>query len=78
MVSRGSVAAIVRNGVACLTVSWTAIAGIAAPVQAWFGWIQIERALRLDRPLPAAGLTFPTGAAVAVAGILVFLGVVLA
>ena len=54
------------------------VAGIAAPVQAWFGWIQIERALRLDRPLPAAHLTFPIGAAVSVAGILVFLGVVLA
>ena len=54
------------------------VAGIAAPVQAWFGWIQIERALRLDTPLPSAHLTFPIGAAVSVAGILVFLGVVLA
>ena len=50
------------------------VAGIAAPVQAWFGWMQIERALRLDRPLPAARLAFPIGAAVSVAGILVFLG----
>ena len=54
------------------------VAGIAAPVQAWFGWMQIERALRLDRTLPAARLTFPIGAAVSVAGILVILGFVLA
>ena len=54
------------------------VAGIAAPVQAWFGWVTVERALRLDTPLPAARLAFPIGAAVSVAGILVFLGVVLA
>ena len=54
------------------------VTGIAAPVQAWFGWLQIECALRLDSALPAARLTFPIGAAVSVAGILVFLGIVLA
>ena len=54
------------------------VAGIAAPLQAWFGWVKTERALRLDTPLPAARLTLPIGAAVSVAGILVFLGVVLA
>lgn len=54
------------------------VAGIAAPLQAWFGWVKTERALRHDAPLPPARLTLPIGAAVSVAGILVFLGVVLA
>ncbi len=54
------------------------VAGIAAPVQAWFGWLQIERALRLDKPLPAAHLAFPIGVAVSVAGALVLLSIILA
>ncbi len=54
------------------------VAGIAAPVQAWIGWARTERALRADRPLPSAPLALPLGVAVAVAGVLVLLGVVLA
>lgn len=54
------------------------IAGIAAPLQAWFGWVQIERALRLDMPLPSAALAFPIVIAVSTAGVLIFLSVILA
>jgi len=54
------------------------VAGLATPVQAWFGWAQAERALRLDRPLPSARLALPIGVAVVVAGVLVLLAVVLA
>lgn len=48
--------------------------GIAAPVQAWFGWARVERAMRLRRPLPAPVLAGPLGAGVLVAGVLVLLG----
>jgi len=54
------------------------VTGIATPVQAWVGWLRAERALRLDRPLPSAVLALPLGVAVAVAGVLVLLAVVLA
>lgn len=54
------------------------VAGILTPVQAWIGWVRTERALRLDTPLPSAKLALPLGVAVTVAGLLVFLGVVLA
>jgi putative membrane protein len=50
------------------------IAGIAAPVQAWFGWLRIERALRNSRPLPAPTLSLPIVIVVVVAGILVLVG----
>jgi putative membrane protein len=48
--------------------------GIAAPVQAWFGWARAERALRERRPLPAPVLSGPLAAGVALAGVLVLLG----
>lgn len=51
-------------------------AGIATPIQAWFGWARAEHALRLSRPLPSEALALPIGLAVVAAGILVFLGVV--
>jgi len=50
------------------------IAGIAAPVQAWFGWLRIERALRNSRPLPAPVLSLPIVVVVVVAGLLVLIG----
>jgi putative membrane protein len=54
------------------------VAGIAAPAQAWVGWMRIERALRRDRPLPSASLSLPLVIAVVVAGMLVLLGVLTA
>lgn len=53
------------------------ITGILAPLQAWFGWARNERALRNNTPLPHAILALPIIAAVMVAGVLVFLGILL-
>ena len=50
------------------------IAGIAAPVQAWVGWLRIEGALRSSRPLPAPVLSLPIVGVVVVAGALVLIG----
>jgi putative membrane protein len=54
------------------------VTGIAAPAQAWIGWMRTERALRRDRPLPSATLSLPLGIAVVAAGVLVLLGVLTA
>ncbi len=53
------------------------VTGLVTPVQAWFGWTAVERALRLGRPLPPSRLAPVLAGAVAVAGVLVLLGVVL-
>lgn len=50
------------------------VAGIAAPIQAWFGWLRIERALRHSRPLPAPSLSLPIVIVIIVAGVLVLIG----
>lgn len=46
-------------------------AGIACPVQAWFGWARVETALRERRPLPSVPLIAILPAALVVAGLLV-------
>lgn len=51
--------------------------GVLAPVQAWFGWMMVERSLRQDRPLPAPGLAGPIGIGVAIAGLLLAGGLLL-
>lgn len=51
--------------------------GLASAMQAWFGWMSTERSLRLGRPLPPSFLAPFMAAAVAVAGVLAILGVVL-
>src|SRR3954468_3471594 len=43
---------------------------LATPLQAWFGWLITERALRANRPLPSAFLALPIGIAVIAVGIL--------
>lgn len=53
------------------------LTGIVVPAQAWFGWMRNERALRNDTPLPNALLALPVIVAVVVAGLLVFLGILL-
>jgi putative membrane protein len=52
------------------------VTGIAAPVQAWLGWLSIEHALRANRPLPSPALAAPIGIAVVIVGILVALGLI--
>lgn len=51
--------------------------GIVAPVQAWSGWMRAERAMRERRPLPAPVLSGPLAAGVALAGVLVLIGLLL-
>jgi len=53
------------------------VLGILAPLQAWFGWMSVERALRLSRALPTPSLAGPIGIGVAVAGILLGIGLLL-
>ncbi|AJT41613.1 YidH family protein [Psychromicrobium lacuslunae] len=50
------------------------LAGIAAPVQAWFGWLRTERALRNSQPLPMPRLSIAVAAVVVIAGLLILLG----
>lgn len=53
------------------------VTGILVPFQAWFGWARNERALRRNTPLPNPVLSLPIAIAVAVAGILVVLGILM-
>lgn len=53
------------------------VSGVAAPVQAWFGWVAAERAMRLRRPLPAPVFAAPIAIAVVVAGALIAIGFLL-
>ncbi|MEV7972320.1 DUF202 domain-containing protein [Cellulomonas sp. NPDC089187] len=48
--------------------------GVLAPAQAWWGWARAERALRERRPLPAPAFSGPLAAGVALAGVLVLVG----
>ena len=52
------------------------LAGLAAPLQAWFGWMRTEAALREGTPLPPAFLAPWLVVALVVAGLLVLIGVV--
>jgi putative membrane protein len=51
--------------------------GIAAPIQAWSGWLKTETALRADRPLPSARLALPLAILVSVVGALIIFAIVL-
>jgi len=53
------------------------VAGIGTPVQAWFGWISAEKAMRLGRSLPAPTFAGPIAVAVIVSGILIVIGLLL-
>ena len=48
--------------------------GVLAPLQAWFGWMSVERALRIGRALPTPGLAGPIGIGVCIAGLLLRIG----
>ena len=51
--------------------------GIACSLQAWFGWTQVETALREHRPLPFPRMVVLLPIIVGVAGVLVVAGLVL-
>lgn len=48
--------------------------GTVLPLQAWFGWMGAERAMREARPLPAPALAGPVAAGTLVAGVLLVVG----
>jgi putative membrane protein len=51
------------------------VTGIATPLQAWFGWVHTEQALRRDTPLPSPRLALPIAAALLVVGVLILLAI---
>ena len=52
------------------------VLGAAAPLQAWFGWLRTELAMRLGRSLPAPTLALPLGLGLLTAGVLILIGLV--
>lgn len=50
------------------------LAGVLAPLQAWFGWARVEIAMRKSTPLPPSRLTTPLAALVCMVGILLIIG----
>lgn len=53
------------------------LGGIACPIQAWFGWKNVETALREQRPLPFSPLVVVLPVVLGIAGVLVLLGLVI-
>lgn len=51
--------------------------GIAAPIQAWIGWMRTERRMRQHVPLPAPTLSGILAAGVVVASLLIAVGLLL-
>ena len=51
--------------------------GIVVPFQAWFSWTRYEVALRRNTPLPPTIFSLPVVIAVALAGVLVVLGLII-
>lgn len=61
-----------------LAASITLVAtGIALPPLAWLDWVQTERALRTEAPLPSSPLGALLGAVVFAAGLLVIVAILL-
>ena len=50
------------------------LGGIACPVQAWFGWVRVETAMRERRPLPSSGMVPLLPIILCAAGVLVVVG----
>jgi len=51
--------------------------GALSPIQAWLGWMNTERALRLDKLLPAPHLAGPIGFGVVAAALLIVTGLLI-
>lgn len=50
------------------------LGGAACPVQAWFGWMRVEAALRHRRPLPASRMVAVLPVVLVLAAVLLLLG----
>lgn len=48
--------------------------GALVPLQAWFGWMRVERAMRRSQPLPAAVLAAPVAVGTLVASLVLVAG----
>lgn len=53
------------------------VLGALAPLQAWVGWMRVERALRAGRSLPAPVLAGPLGAGTFIGAVLLLVGLLL-
>jgi len=53
------------------------VVGVAAAVQSWWRWGQVERAVRCGEPLPASVLGVVVAGGCAVAAVLMFVGILL-
>jgi putative membrane protein len=51
--------------------------GTLLPVQAWFGWVAAERAIRMDEPLRGPMLAAPAAIGVVLAAVLLSVGLLL-
>jgi putative membrane protein len=51
--------------------------GLLAPLHAWISWMRIERAMRINQPLPAPTFSGLVAIGVAIAGLLIAAGIFL-
>jgi putative membrane protein len=51
------------------------VIGLMVPMLSWYTWGRVERALRRSSPLPGSSVGLPVALGVAVAGVLVLLGI---
>lgn len=63
----------VSDTVAAWSGGLLATAGLVCALQAWFGWMRTERALREGRPLPSSGVGAVLAAAVAVVALILLI-----
>ncbi len=54
------------------------LGGLVCPVQAWFGWMKVEIALREERPLPFPALVVVLPVILVIAAVLALLGLAMA
>lgn len=50
------------------------LCGAACPIQAWFGWVRVETALRERRPLPSSRMMPLLTVFLGLAGVLILIG----
>jgi putative membrane protein len=53
------------------------VGGTACPIRAWFGWAQVETAMRERRPLPSSGMVPLLPVLLGIVGVLILLGLLI-